>query len=426
MSQERRSHRRARFKGMRVTYEDAAGRRVETEALDISAGGLFVLAREVIPVGKRLSVDVTLPGGSSKWSALVRVIWVRERSGDAGPAGMGMKLIDADDNMIAAIRKLVASREATDPGTGGSKTPSRERTVMGVGTSDEQGVPAAPIVTAAPARERTVLGIGSAMGVAPGVKPAPAPSVAVAPEMSIPIELVAARKTEGAQMGESELPTRRVSVPRIEREPSELNWDLVPKGEPEPEPRPEPKPEPRLEAQAAEVKPAAVRPAAAKPAAAKPAAVMPAAVEPPPSEASLAEAGVPRRRGGTWIALLLLLAIGGAGYAFRSRIMLAVFPPPAPPQAVQATPAPEPPSATVSVAPSVTSAAPPPSVAPSASVAPRASASASTSASASAGTRASASASTSASAKPRTPPAPSSSASAAPRRPSTPSPDNPY
>jgi uncharacterized protein (TIGR02266 family) len=374
--------------GMRVTYEDAAGRRVETEALDVSAGGLFLLADEVIAVGKRVSVDITLAGGSSKWTVLARVIWVRERGGDAGPAGMGMKLIDADENMVAAISKLVAAREATDPGTGGSKVPARERTVLGVGKSDEHALAATPIVAAAPARERTQLGIGVA-------------EPAAAREGSIPIELVAQKK------GETELPTRRVEVPRIpEREPSELEWEFVPKpeakAEPKPERRQEPTSEPKLES-----KPASKR----------------AAVEAPPSEASLAEAGVPRRRGGTWVMLLLLLAIGGVGYAFRSRIMLAAFPP-APQQPVAATSASAPPPATASVAASVTSATPPPSVAPSASNAPLPSASAS--AASSSAPRASASASASASAKPRKPPAVPASGSAAPRHSGAPSGDNPY
>jgi uncharacterized protein (TIGR02266 family) len=348
---------------MRLTYEDAAGRRVETEALDVSAGGLFVVAQQVTAVGKRLSVDITLPDGSSKWSVLARVIWVRERNSDAGPAGMGVKLIDADENMVAAIGKLVASREATDPGTGGSKTLSRERTVLGVGKAEEQAVAAAPIVTAAPARERTQLGIGGA--------------TAVAPEASIPIELVAKKI-------EKEVPTRRVEVPRIERESSELDWDLVPKAEAEPKPelkpvsRPQPNP-----------------------------VLKPAAVEAPPSETSLAEAGVPRRRDGLWIILLLLVAIGGVGYVFRSRMMLAAFPT-APPQPVTATPTSAPTPASVSAASSVTSAAPP-NAAPSASSAPR--------------TGASTSASTSA--KPRKP-VPSAAGAAAPPHPGAPSGDNPY
>ncbi len=381
---------------MRVTYEEASGRRVEAEALDVSAGGLFVLTEEMLAVGKRVSVDITLAGGSSKWSVLARVVWVRERGSDAGPAGMGMKLIDADENMIAAIEKLVAARESTDPGTGGSKAPPRERTVMGVGKSEEQAVAATPIVAAAPARERTQLGIGSSPAVAPE---APAGRG----EMSIPIELVAHKKTE------TEMPTRVVEVPRIGRERSEqeLDWELPapepePRSEPKPQLKPEPKPEPKPSPR-------------------------PAVVEAPPSEASLAEAGVPRRRSGTWIMLLLLLAIGGVGYAYRSRIMLAAFPT-AQPQPTVAMPASALPPAILSVAPSVTSATPPPSAAPSASVAP--SASIAPSASVSVATRpnasASAAASASASAKARKPTLPPATGSASARRPATPSGDNPY
>jgi uncharacterized protein (TIGR02266 family) len=369
---------------MRVTYEDAAGRRVEAEALDVSAGGLFVPAEKIVPVGKRLAVDITLAGGSSKWSALARVIWVRERSSDAGPAGMGMKLIDTDDNLVAAIDKLVGSREPTEPGTGGSRTPSRERTVLGVGISAQSAVAATPIVTTAPAREKTQLGVGGLAAVAP-VKLAAEPSEPVAREVSIPLELVPAKQIETESVdAEAEVPTRRVEITPIE---------------------------PKPEAEAA-----------------------------PLSDASLAEAGIPRRRGRAWIAILLLLAIGGAGYAFRSRIPYATLlralrqPQPAAP-----TPAPPPPTISVvpsvtsaapppSVVPSVTSATPPPSVAPSGSVTTRPSATAS--AAVSSAPTASASPGAATSARPRPPPASGSAApsaaSAAPRHSGPLSVDNPY
>ncbi|HEX8791240.1 MAG TPA: PilZ domain-containing protein [Polyangiaceae bacterium] len=249
MRAERRKHRRAPIPGLRVTYEDAAGRRAEADVLDIGAGGMFVRCDRTVPAGKGLTIELAGPGGGAKWSALGRVVWVRSEVSPEGPPGMGLRFVDAEQPMLTWIEELLASRERTDPGTGGTKTPAREPTVMGVGAPQAQEAPAAPIIAVAPmAREKTVLGMG-----APEPSPPEPPVEAPMLDRSLPIELVATK----------------------------------PKRAPEPKP---PEPTPKVEA-------------------------------PEPSEASLAAAGVPRRRGGIgWVLLLLLLAAGGSAYAFRARI----------------------------------------------------------------------------------------------------------
>lgn len=186
MRAERRKHRRAPIPGLRVTYEDAAGKRAEADVLDIGAGGMFVRCDRPMPAGKGLTIEIAPPGDGPRWSALGRVVWARAEASPVGPSGMGVRFVDAEPAMLARIEELLASRERTDPGTGGTKTPAREPTVLGVGAPQAQEAPAAPIIAVAPvARERTVLGVG-----APA---APEPAAAPMLDRSVPIELVAAK-----------------------------------------------------------------------------------------------------------------------------------------------------------------------------------------------------------------------------------------
>jgi uncharacterized protein (TIGR02266 family) len=266
MRPERRKHQRAQVPGMRVAYEDAFGRREEADALDVGAGGVFVRCDQPAPTGKGLSLELVLKGESARLSVLGRVAWVRSKAAAAGPAGMGLRFVDAEPAVLSRIEQLVASRERTEPGTGGTKTPAREPTVLGVGSAQTPLAPAAPIIAVAPTRERTVLGVGT-----PNLAPKP-----------------------GAT------PAGRPSVPEP---PPEEDW------------------EPAKEDQAAAELDALL---AAEPERSLPIELVTtrAKVEPPaPSEASLVAAGVPRRRSRLWLAVLVvLLAAGCAAYFLRARI----------------------------------------------------------------------------------------------------------
>jgi uncharacterized protein (TIGR02266 family) len=159
MADERRSARRAHIGGVRVTYESATGERVETVAQDLARGGLFVRAAKPLAVGKRIALEIQVVGEQGTWSALGRVIWIREAAdGEHRPAGMGVKLIDIEDSVAAAIDRLVETRERTEPGV---------------------GVPSAP--------------------------PAIAPR---APAMSIPIDLVPGRRAATTTAGEATATTQ--------------------------------------------------------------------------------------------------------------------------------------------------------------------------------------------------------------------------
>jgi uncharacterized protein (TIGR02266 family) len=129
MADERRSARRARLGGVRVTYESATGDRVETVAHDLARGGLFVRAAKPPAVGKRIALEIQIIGERGTWSALGRVVWRREAAAGDLPAGMGVKLIDVDESVVSTIDRLVDTRERTEPGvgvpTGPPRTPHR-------------------------------------------------------------------------------------------------------------------------------------------------------------------------------------------------------------------------------------------------------------------------------------------------------------
>jgi uncharacterized protein (TIGR02266 family) len=174
MAEERRSFHRVRISGVRVIYESARGERVEADALDLGAGGLFVRSAVPLPVGKMISLELHVVGEPGPWSAVGRVVWARDKGeGEKAPPGMGVKLIDADDAVIAAIERLVETRERTEPGIGkGSKPPP----------------PVVPVAALAPERERTLQGVGASSEETPlqreasvatdlvAKKPAPAPA----------------------------------------------------------------------------------------------------------------------------------------------------------------------------------------------------------------------------------------------------------
>ncbi len=83
-------------------------------ARDLSSGGLFIATFDVQPVGSRVDVGFSLPGGRTiECQALVR--WTRELTGsDADPQiwpGMGVEFIDLDEASQRAICTFMELRE---------------------------------------------------------------------------------------------------------------------------------------------------------------------------------------------------------------------------------------------------------------------------------------------------------------------------
>jgi Tfp pilus assembly protein PilZ len=215
MSDERRSTRRALLSGVHATYESATGERHQVLVSDLSTHGLFLQTESLLAVGKRLSLEISVTGEPAPWAALGRVVWARSTSDPSGLPGMGVKLIDVEDNVAAAIARFVASRGLATPAPGAIPAPSREKTMLGVGLAQP---PAAPRL----AREKTVLG------------------VAPPPEASIPKPSSAYRTPARSQEGSAlePAPAREASLTIdlvARREPSDA-IDLVAKKTPVPVP----------------------------------------------------------------------------------------------------------------------------------------------------------------------------------------------
>jgi uncharacterized protein (TIGR02266 family) len=190
--EERRSSRRVRIAGVRVMYESADGERVETDASDLGGGGIFVRSATPLAVGKRISLEIQVVGESGPWSAIGRVIWTREKGdGDKAPPGMGVKLIDADDAVLAGIERLVETRERTEPGVGKGSNP-----------------PPAPVIAVAPERERTLMGVGSAPDEPPAPRPPPR-------EASVAIDLVPRRPASAPPPAATRAPVEKGGPGRL-------------------------------------------------------------------------------------------------------------------------------------------------------------------------------------------------------------------
>jgi uncharacterized protein (TIGR02266 family) len=164
MAEERRSAPRAHVSGVRITYESAAGDHVETDAINLARGGLFVATAKPLPVGKRIALEIEVVGEPEPWSTIGRVIWVREQPvGDRFPSGMGVKLIDIDDAIVAAIDKLVDAGERTEPGVGvAPNLPEPSWPPPAAAPPPVRPIPSAPVAAAVSAPERTILGVGVA------------------------------------------------------------------------------------------------------------------------------------------------------------------------------------------------------------------------------------------------------------------------
>jgi Tfp pilus assembly protein PilZ len=155
MPEERRSAKRSRLAGLRATYESADGTNGHADVFNISRAGLFLETANLVAIGKRLSLEVRVTGEPAPWPALGRVIWARpSHDGDDRPCGMGVKLIDVEDDVVEAIDRLVNQREPTEPGIGehAASTAAFDQTILGVGTAVAPvGTATAPIATAATA-----------------------------------------------------------------------------------------------------------------------------------------------------------------------------------------------------------------------------------------------------------------------------------
>lgn len=84
---------------------------VETCA-NVSKGGLFVPMRETVPPGRRLLVELELPGGQQV-QAVGRVAWTRtigaaeQPAGKGRQSGIGIEFVGGHRDELAAIERFV-------------------------------------------------------------------------------------------------------------------------------------------------------------------------------------------------------------------------------------------------------------------------------------------------------------------------------
>src|SRR5258708_26114400 len=102
MTDERRRSHRARIASARVRCESASGQALSGRGLDVGSGGLFVQSAQLIPVGKRVTLEIQVAGELATWAAVGRVVWTRTQSdADGRPTGLGIAFIDVHRALLA-------------------------------------------------------------------------------------------------------------------------------------------------------------------------------------------------------------------------------------------------------------------------------------------------------------------------------------
>jgi hypothetical protein len=138
----------------------------------------MVLTDKPLAVGKRITLEIQVPGNPASWTALGRVVWAREHpDGDDKPAGMGVKLIDVEDEALEAIERLIDEDEEPPPEVAPEAPPMAAEVVASPIVSIPSPLPLE--------RERTILGVG-AFPMPPSSPVPPAPSTPPPPAYAPP------------------------------------------------------------------------------------------------------------------------------------------------------------------------------------------------------------------------------------------------
>jgi uncharacterized protein (TIGR02266 family) len=82
---------------------------------NISAGGVFVVTRDLPKVGETVNLRFHLPGNNRRLSVQTEVRWLREPTpwlDDKVPPGMGLRFINPSAGDVAALEEFLARRDA--------------------------------------------------------------------------------------------------------------------------------------------------------------------------------------------------------------------------------------------------------------------------------------------------------------------------
>jgi uncharacterized protein (TIGR02266 family) len=83
-------------------------------SLNVSRGGIFVAADDIIPTETEVEIEFQLPETSAPMSSTARVAWARDRS-TTGPAGMGLQFLALGREVSRRIESFVYEREGATP-----------------------------------------------------------------------------------------------------------------------------------------------------------------------------------------------------------------------------------------------------------------------------------------------------------------------
>lgn len=93
-----------------VAYRIDGGEFATNCALNFSRVGLFVNAADVLPIGTRLKLIVSLPGLGDPFEVsgrVMRAIGKDEGSASGTTPGMGIEFLDVDEKTLARIEEIV-------------------------------------------------------------------------------------------------------------------------------------------------------------------------------------------------------------------------------------------------------------------------------------------------------------------------------
>lgn len=102
-----RRHLRARM-SLKVMVDDGSGER-EMRSATMSEGGIYLCTDHPAKEGSKLGIKLLLPGLKSQISLRGEVVYCVKDDNEDISAGMGVKFVGADENLIALLRNYVES-----------------------------------------------------------------------------------------------------------------------------------------------------------------------------------------------------------------------------------------------------------------------------------------------------------------------------
>jgi CheY-like chemotaxis protein len=101
----------------RLAFVVEGGRQHAGSAVNLNAGGMFVAAEKLFPIGTGLLLEFILPGFAEALGCKGRVAWVNHpewRKKTALPSGMGIQFIDPAPALLDALQQLIDRLQLKD------------------------------------------------------------------------------------------------------------------------------------------------------------------------------------------------------------------------------------------------------------------------------------------------------------------------